>query len=72
MLRRGKGSQLDCFLLAINGDIQALNAGSPKHTNLHTVQKVDRRKWKMGWCTTIPNKKRLHKGPFKAKASLFQ
>ena len=34
--------------LATNGDIQAINAGSPNvHINLHTVQKVDGGKGKM-------------------------
>ena len=45
---RYEGSQSDCILLATNGDIQAINAGSPNvHINLHTVQKVDGGKGKM-------------------------
>ena len=41
-------SQSDCILLATNGDIQAINTGSPNvHIYLHTVQKVDRGKGKM-------------------------
>ena len=54
---RYEGSQSDCILLATNGDIQAINAGSPNvHINLHTVQKVDGGKGK--WLKeTMPNKK---------------
>ena len=53
---RFEGSQSDWFLLATNGDIQAINAGSPNvHINLHTVQKVDGGKGK--WLKeTMPNK----------------
>ena len=41
-------SQSDCILLATNGDIQAINTGSPNvHIYIHTVQKVDRGKGKM-------------------------
>ena len=40
---RYEGSQSDCILLATNGDIQAIYAGSPNvYINLHMVQKVDR------------------------------
>ena len=35
-------SKTDYILLATNGDIQAINAGSPSvDINLHTVQKLD-------------------------------
>ena len=52
-----QGSQSDCILLATNGDILALNAGSPNvHKNLHSVKKVDEGKGK--WLEeTMPNKK---------------
>ena len=37
--------QSDFIMLATNGDIQAINAGSPNlHTKVFTVQKVDREK----------------------------
>ena len=57
---RYEGIQSDCtvhILLATNGDIQVINAGSSNvHINLHTVQKVDggKRKWLK---ETMPNKK---------------
>ena len=51
-----KGASQDCILLATNGDIQAVNAGSPiVYIYLHTVQKVVTGKWKMvgeQLCTT--------------------
>ena len=43
-----EGSESDCILLATNGNIQAISAGSPNvNINLHTVQKVDEGKGKM-------------------------
>ena len=55
-----QGSQSDCILLATNGDILALNAGSPNvYKNLHSVKKVDEGKGK--WLKeTMPNKKTLY------------
>ena len=56
---RYEGIQSDSILLATNGDIQVINAGSSNvHINLHTVQKVDGGKEK--WLKeTMPKKKPL-------------
>ena len=46
--RRYEGSSSDCILLATNGDIQAINTGSPNvHIHLHTKKKLDGGKGKM-------------------------
>ena len=45
---RYEGSQSDWILLATNGDVQAINAGSSiVHINLHSAQNLHRRKGKM-------------------------
>ena len=56
-----KGASQDCILLATNGDIQAVNAGSPiVYIYLHTVQKVVRGKWKMVGEQLCPTKYHYH------------
>ena len=54
---RYEGSQSDCNLLATNGDIQAIKAGSPNvHIYLHILYKSGWRKRENGWWPTMPNK----------------